>query len=117
MNIINKDTIKISDFGFAKMIIDQEMKNNPTDGTSVGKFMFIQAKPKVIKSLWSFRIWESSIWTTRSGEKSRTKSKLPKNYPSKKYTNSVPTLPVPINIRESDPNVTSPMSSILTTKS
>lgn len=30
------DVVKISDFGFAKMIIDEEMKNNPTDGTSVG---------------------------------------------------------------------------------
>ena len=27
---------KISDFGFAKMITDEELKNNPTEGTSVG---------------------------------------------------------------------------------
>jgi serine/threonine protein kinase len=31
------DVVKISDFGFAKMMVDQEMKDNPTDGTSVGK--------------------------------------------------------------------------------
>jgi serine/threonine protein kinase len=30
------DAVKISDFGFAKMIVDQEMKNNPIYGTSVG---------------------------------------------------------------------------------
>lgn len=39
--------MKISDFGFAKIITDEEMKNNPTDGTSVGTPIYMS--PQVLK--------------------------------------------------------------------
>lgn len=60
--ISQEGTLKLSDFGFAKMVVDEEMKHNPTTQTSVGTPIYMSPQiiigdPYTIKcDVWSLGV-------------------------------------------------------------
>lgn len=94
--ITNDGTMKISDFGFAKVLEEEEMKDNPSAGTCVGTPIYMSPQvllgdPYTIKcDVWSlgvmfYRIgigmipWEQTDNLNKLTERMKEEIKFPKN--------------------------------------